>query len=255
MSPALIAGLVLAGLFILILIGFINQVVEKNNLEKARAKAELSNRMRRCSDLSDSFPGQLITSALKLMLTQLELHAGERLMTLDKKNQDLASRVELLRNAAAMGEAIPVTNAPVKILTEAQAKAVRLLLEDLHAQVVWGNKQGQLDTAAAKRWVGEVRRMMVILHIEYFNNLGKQALQQGNAHKARLAFERGIQHVRKQPDKASFQAQLKQLEAHFAHASHLEQTQQKPRLEETSELTEGLKDLESEDDWKKNNIY
>lgn len=255
MSPVLIAGLVLAGLFVLILIGFINQVVEKNNLEKARAKAELNNRMRRCADLSDSFPGQMMTPALKLMLTQLELHAGERLLILEKKNQNLAGRVELLRNAIAMGDAIPVTNAPVKILTEAQAKAVRLLLEDLHAQVVWANKQGQLDTASAKRWTSEVRRLMVILHIEYFNNLGRQALQQGNAHKARLAFERGIQHVRKQPDKASFQSQLKQLEAHFAHASQLEQTQHTPQLDETSELAEGLKDFESEDDWKKTNIY
>lgn len=255
MSPVLIAGLVLAGLFILILIGFINQVVEKNNLEKARMRAELNNRIRRCADLSHSFPGQMMTPALKLMLTQLELHASERLLVLEKKNQSLAERIELLRNATAMGDSIPVTNAPVKILTEAQAKAVRLLLEDLHAQVVWANKQGQLDTASAKRWVGEIQRLMVILHIEYFNNLGRQALQQGNAHKARLAFERGIQHVRKQPDKASFQSQLKQLEAHFAHASNLEQTQQKPRLEETSELAEGLKDLESEDDWKKNNIY
>ena len=64
-----------------------------------------------------------------------------------------------------------------------------------------------------------------------------------------------IQHVRKQPDKASFQSQLKQLEAHFAHASQLEQTQHTPQLDETSELAEGLKDFESEDDWKKTNIY
>jgi len=254
-SPVLIAGLVLAGLFILILIGFINQVVEKNNLEKARARAELNNRMRRCADLSDSFPGQMMSPALKLMLTRLELYVGERLLALEKKNQNLTARVAALREMAALGDAIPVPNIPVKILAEAQAKAVRLLLEDLHAQVVWANKQGQLDTASAKRWVGEVQRMMVILHIEYFNNLGRQALQQGNAHKARLAFERGIQHVRKQPDKASFQAQLQQLEAHFAHASQLEHTQQKPRLEETNELVEGLKDFESEDDWKKNNIY
>ena len=255
MSPVLIAGLVLAGLFMLILIGFINQVVEKNKLEKARARAELNSRMRRCADLSDSFPGQMMTPALKLMLTRLELHVGERLLALDKKNQTLAARLEVLRTAEAMGDAIPVTNAPVKILVEAQAKAVRLLLEDLHAQVVWANKQGQMDTVAARRWVADVQRMMVMLHIEYFSNLGKQALQQGNAHKARLAFERGIQHVRKQPDKASFQSQLQQLEAHFAHASQLEQTQHKPRLDETSELAEGLKDLESEDDWKKNNIY
>lgn len=255
MSPVLIAGLVLAGLFILILIGFVNQLVEKNNLEKARARAEFNNRMRRCADLSDSFPGQMMSPALKLMLTRLELYAGEHLLKLERKNSNLAARVELLRNAASQGEAIPVANAPVKILAEAQAKGVRLLLEDLHAQVVWANKQGQLDSASAKRWVSEIQRMMVILHTDYFNNLGRQALQQGNAHKARLAFERGIQYLRKQPDKAAYQSELQQLEAHFAHASQLEQTQQKPRLDETNELAEGLKDFESEDDWKKNNIY
>lgn len=255
MSPVLIAGLVVSGLFILIAIGVINQIVEKNNLEKARIRADLSDRMRRCANLSDSLPAQMMTPALKLTLTRLELHLGERLLQLDKKNSTVSARVDALRSAAAKADEIEVPNAPVKVATEAQAKEIRLRLEDLYALIVWANKQNQLDTAAAKRWIQHIQHMTVMLHIEYFTNIGQQALKQGSAHKARLAFERGIQHVRKQPNPAEFQSQLAQLEASYTHANKLEQTQQQPKLDEPSELTEGLKNFENEDDWKKNNIY
>ncbi|MGE6529315.1 hypothetical protein ACQKEM_09875 [Pseudomonas sp. NPDC077382] len=255
MSPVLITGLVIAGLFILIAIGVINQIVEKNSLEKARIRAELSDRMRRCANLSASIPGQMMTPELKLLLTRLELGLAEQLLPLDKKNATLEPRVASLRSAVAKGEDIPVENAPVRITTEAQAKEIRLLMEDLHTQIVWAAKQNQLETAAAKRWIQQIQRMMVILHVEYFSNVGQQALQQGSAHKARLAFERGIQHIRKQPNPTEYQAQLSKLEASYSHANKLEQTQQQPKLDEPSELAEGLKSLESEDDWKKNNIY
>ena len=255
MSPVLITGLVAAGLFVLIAIGVINQIVEKNNLEKARRRAELSDRMRRCANLSDSFPGQMMTPALKLLLARLELHLGEQLLPLEKNNAALNARVGALRSAVASGDEIAVPNAPGKVVTEAQAKEVRLLLEDLHAQIIWANKQNLLDTTAAKRWVQHIQRMMVMLHIDYFTNVGQLALQQGSAHKARLAFERGIQHIRKQPNPTDFQPQLQQLEASYTHANKLEQTQRQPKLDEPNELAEGLKHLESEDDWKKNNIY
>ena len=255
MSPVLVAGLVLAGLVVLIAIGFINQIVEKNNLEKARRRAELTDRMRRCASLSDSFPGQMMTPQLKLMLARQQLYLGEQLLSLEKKNTDLVTRLDALRSDVAKGEDIPVPNPPIKVLTEAQAKQIRLLLEDLHSQVMWAAKHGQLDTTAAKRWIKQIQRMLVTLHIDYFNNLGQQALQQGNAHKARQAFERGIQHIRKQANQAEYDAQLKQLEASFAHANQLELTQHQPKLDEPNKLTEGLKELGQEDDWKKNNIY
>jgi len=254
-SPVLIAGLVIAGLFVLIAIGVINQIVEKNNLEKARTRAELGDRMRRCANLSDSFPGQMMTPALKLLLARLELHLGERLVPLDKKNAVLDARVTALRNAVAKGDEIAVENSPVKVVTENQAKEIRLLMEDLHAQIVWANKQNLLDATAAKRWAQQIQRMMVLLHVEYFTNIGQQALQQGSAHKARLAYERGIQHIRKQPNPQDYQSQLAKLEERYAYANKLEQTQQQPKLDEPSELAEGLKSFESEDDWKKNNIY
>lgn len=255
MSPVLITGLVVAGLFALIAIVVVNQIVEKNNLEKARLKAELSDRMRRCANLSASVPGQMMTPALKLLLARQELFLGERLLQLDKKSTALDTRVAALRSAVAKGDDITIENAPVKVLTEAQAKEIRLLMEGLHAQIIWANKQHQLDATTAKHWVHQIQRMMVMLHVEYFTNIGQQALQQGSAHKARLAFERGIQHVRKQANPAEYQAELATLEASYAHANKLEQTHHQPKLDESSELAEGLKTLESDDDWKKNNIY
>lgn len=255
MSPVLIAGLVLAGLFVLIGIGFINQMVERKNLETARLRAELTDRMRRCANLSEIFPGQMMSPPLKLMLARLQLYLGDQLLPLDKKNAALATRLDVLRKDIAKGADIPVQNPPITVLTEDQAKQIRLILEDLHAQVVWAAKQGQLDNAAAKHWVGEIRRLLVMLHVEFFNNLGQQALQQNNPHKARQAFERGIQHIRKQADQANFKAPLQQLEANFEHANQLEQAQHQPSLDEPNELTEGLKGFDAEDDWKKNNIY
>ncbi len=255
MSPVLITGLVVAGLCVLIAIGVINQIVEKNNLEKARQRAELNDRIRRCAILSDSFPGQMMTPELKLLLSRLELFLIERLLPLDKKNATLQARAAALNNAIGKGQDVPVQNAPVKVLTEAQAKEIRLLAEDLHTLIVWANKQNQLDATSAKRWVHQIQRMMVMLHVEYFTNVGQLALQQGSAHKARLAFERGIQHVKKQPNPADYQPQMASLEASYAHANRLEQTQHKPNLDEPSELAEGLKSIESDNDWKKNNIY
>ena len=62
--------------------------------------------------------------------------------------------------------------------------------------------------------------MLAILHIEFFTNLGKQALQQNQPQRARLAFERGVQHIRRQPAPAPYQAQLKQLEALLSMPTH-----------------------------------
>lgn len=255
MSPALIAGLVVAGLFLLLAIGYLNQLVERNNLEKARRRADLSDRMRRCAALSRGFPGQMMTPRLKLLLARVELFLGEQLAPLDKANASLTARITELRSAAGQGEEIVVDNPPVQILSEASAKEARLQLEDLHALIIWAAKQNLLDTEAARGWLQNVQHMLVMLHVDYFNNHGKAALQQNNPHKARLAYERGLQYIRKQKDQAKYQPQLKQLEASYRHANQLEQQHQGPALEEPSELAEGMKKFEDDDDWKINSIY
>ncbi|MGE4405945.1 MAG: hypothetical protein AB7E40_10585 [Pseudomonas sp.] len=251
----MITGLILAGVFLLVIIVYTIQIVEKNNLEKARRRADLNDRCRRCAELSDGLPGQMMTPALKLLLTGLELDLSKRLLPLDKGNDKLAARIHALRSELAKGEAIEVRNPPRQILTEAQAKEARFMLEDLHAQIVRATKDGQLQQAEAKRWLQDIQRMLAILHIEFFTSLGRQALQQNLPQRARLAFERGIQHIRKQPSPAAYQAQFKQLQALLDHADRLVLKNERPQAEEPSELTEGMKAFDDEDLWKKKNVY
>jgi len=254
MSPLVITLLVVAGLAVLISIGYINHMVENSKLEKARLKADLSDRLRRCAEVSASLPGQLMSPPLKLLLSRLELQFGERLQPLDKNNAALKARVEELRELVGKGESIPVRNPPQPIVSEVKAKDIRFLLENLHGQITRGAQDGLLQVNEAKHWVQEVRHMLVQLHVEFFTNLGQQALQQNQPGQARLAFERGVQYLRKQPDPTRYQAQLTQLENHLARANALVLENVKPTTEGPSELTEGLKSMEG-DDWKKKNIY
>ncbi|MDZ3990530.1 hypothetical protein PspTeo4_01856 [Pseudomonas sp. Teo4] len=67
---------------------------------------------------------------------------------------------------------------------------MRFLLEALHTQIVRATQENVLQTNEGKYWVKEIRHILVLLHIEFFNNLGQQALQQEQPGQARLAFER-----------------------------------------------------------------
>jgi hypothetical protein len=80
----MITLLVVAGIALLIAIGYMNHVVENNKLERARTKIELNDRLRRCGEITETFPGQFMTPALKLLLTRLELNVCQRLLNLEK---------------------------------------------------------------------------------------------------------------------------------------------------------------------------
>lgn len=254
MTPLMITLFIVAGIALLIAIGYMNNVVENNKLEKARLKIDLSERIRRCGEITESFPGQLMTPALKVLLARLELNLNQRLLAQDKKNPDLTARIGELQALIAKGEAIPINNSTSPILTEARAKDVRHLLEALHSQITRAAQEGFLPASEAKHWVREVRHILVQLHIEFFNNLGQHALQQNQPGQARLAFERGVQYLRKQPEPAIYQEQLNYLEKLLARANSMVLTNIAPTENEVNPLTEGLKTDDS-DNWKKKVIY
>lgn len=254
MTPLMITLFIVAGIALLIAVGYMNNVVENNKLEKARLKIDLSERLRRCGEITESFPGQLMTPALKVLLTRLELNLNQRLLAQDKKNPALMTRIGELEGLVAKGEGIPVSNRPNPILTETRAKDVRHLLEALHSQIARAAQEGFLPAAEAKHWIREVRHILVLLHIEFFNNLGQHALQQNQPGQARLAFERGVQYLRKQPEPAIYQEQLKYLEKLLARANSMVLTNIAPTEDEVNELTEGLKTDET-DNWKKKVVY
>lgn len=254
LTPSMITLLVIAGIVLLIAIGYINHMVENNKLEKARLKVEFNDRIRRCSEVNETFPGQMMSPALKLLLTRLELNATQRLLLLNKSSVPLKARVAELDALVAKGDSIPVNNPPRPILTEAKAKDARFLLETLHGQVTRAAKDRVLASNEAKQWLKEIRHLLVILHIEFFNNLGQLALQQNQPGQARLAFERGAQYLRKQPD-ALYSSHLKAFEAQLARANAILQNNLEPSTQEVNELTEGLRTDEIEGDWKKKAIY
>ncbi|MCP8467275.1 hypothetical protein NK553_25300 [Pseudomonas sp. ZM23] len=255
MSPLVITVLVLVGIALLVAIGYINHLVENRKLEQARQRADLLDRCRRCSDISESMPGQFMSPALKLLLSRFELALGERLLAVDKQNAQIKERVAELRPLVAQGDSIPVRNAPQAILTEAKAKEVRFLFEALHAQLTRCTQDGMLPRNEAQQWVKEIRHLLTLLHIDFFGNLGQQALQQGQPRQARLAFERGVQYMRKQADAGRYQAQLQQMENQLARANSMVLETAQPATDENSELNDGLKALDDDDLWKKKNLY
>jgi hypothetical protein len=251
-TPLLITLLIVAGIALLIVIGYLNNVVENGKLERARLKIELADRLRRCGEITETFPGQFMTPALKLLLTRLELNLNQRQLAVDKHNAQLKARMAELEGLIALGEKIPVNNPPNPIQTE--VKDVRFLLEALHNQVTRAAHEGFLPAPEAKHWVKEIRHILVLLHIEFFNNLGQQALQKGQPGQARLAFERGVQYLRKQPEPKVYEEQLTYLEKLLGRANAQVLDQMEPAEDEHNELTQGLKTDEDET-WKKKVMY
>nr|WP_290445199.1 MULTISPECIES: hypothetical protein [unclassified Pseudomonas] len=250
----MITLLIVAGIALLIVIGYLNNVVENSKLERARLKVELADRLRRCGEITETFPGQFMTPALKLLLTRLELNLNQRQLALDKHSGDLKARIAELEGLISQAERIPVNNPPSPIHTEAKAKDVRFLLELLHNQIVRATQEGFLATNEGKYWVKEIRHILVLLHIEFFNNLGQQALQQNQPGQARLAFERGVQYLRKQPEPKQYEEQLTYLEKLLNRANAQVLDQMEPAENDQNALTQGLKTDEDET-WKKKVIY
>ncbi|MDE1166347.1 MAG: hypothetical protein PW845_13375 [Pseudomonas sp.] len=255
MTPLMITLLIVAGIVILIAIGYLNNVVENNKLEKSRLKIELNDRLRRCGEITETFPGQYMTPALKLLLTRLELNLNQRLLAHDKNNTGTKARLAELQAEIAKGESISINNPPMPIQTEIKAKDVRFQLEALHSQITRAAQDGFLPANEAKHWIREIRHILVLLHIEFFNNLGQQALQQEQPGQARLAFERGVQYLRKQPEPALYAEQLAYMEKLLGRSNSMVLSSREAQVEaEQSELTDGLKD-DDEENWRKKKAY
>lgn len=256
MTPLIITLMVVAGIVLLIAIGYLNHVNENKKVERARALVELNDRLRRCSELSETFPGQLMTPALKLLLVRLEFNVVQRLTQLERRsNPGLQERETELQALIAQGDNLTVSNPPAPIQTEAKAKDVRFLLEAMHGQVTRAAHDGFLQTTEAKHWIREIRNLLVLLHIEFFNNLGQQAMAAAQPGQARLAFERGVQYLRNQAEPAPWKSHLAAMERQLARANAMVLDTIAPTEDDNNELTEGLKVVEADAEWKKKAIY
>ncbi|SHL86812.1 hypothetical protein [Phytopseudomonas punonensis] len=254
MSSLVITMAIIGGITLLVLLAYVNQLSENNKRKKARLKADLAERYRRIADLNEQLAGQLMTPELKLLLCKLQLHFAERILEADKKDSVYVAMAEELRKLIAMGADIPVRNAPFPVTDDARAAQVRTQLEALHGQVNKFAQAGLLPVDEAKHWVKEIRHQLVQLYIELYGNQAKQALQQQQNGHARLALERGVQFLQKQPDTARYQATLLQFQKQLERVNAMLVSSQAPSGDADSELTEGLKSME-DDGWKKKALY
>lgn len=253
----MITLLIVAGAAILIAIGFLNNVVEANKVARTRSRHELNDRLRRCAEINETFPGQLLGPELKLLLYRLELHMSKKLLPLDKSNPALKERIPELETLVAQGNEVQINNPPNPIQTEERAKEVSYQLEVMHHQVIRATQEGMLGPGESRHSVNLIRHVLVLLHIEFFNNLGQKAFQDGEPGHARLAFERGVQYLKKQPEPSVYSEQLRYLEKLLVRANDMVMNNIRHHQAEASELTEGLKEETAEDEskWRKKAIY
>ncbi|MCJ8168064.1 hypothetical protein [Atopomonas sediminilitoris] len=249
MSPLIIVLLITAAVVVLAVIAFINHSMEQARLQRMRLKAECTDRIRRLMELSELFPGQFMTPELKAMLIRLELHFAQKLNEVDKGSQN--SRIAELSKILEKPNEIAVNNAKVRIDTEAKAKKVKQLLEVLMHQIQRATQEGLVAQKEAKHWAKEIRNMLVKLHIQLFSTQGEVCLQKEQPRQARLAFERGVTFLKKQPDIDQHQPALAEFEARLAKANAMVMDQDKVSAEENSALGEAVEDLEQEQEWKK----
>ncbi len=255
MSPLLITALIIGGIALLIAIGYINHVVENSKLEKARLKAELNDRVRRCAQISESLPGQFVSPSLKLLMSQIELSLSEQQLALEKKaDAGLKARIEELRALVAKGESIPVRNPPQAILTEDKAKEVRFLFEALHAQLTRFTRTATCRAAGADLGQGDSPPPGAPAY-----RVLRQSRPAGPAAERTAPGAPGLRTRRPVPAQAAelarYQAELQQMEAQLARANAMVLNNSQPASEEPSELNEGLKALDADDLWKKKNVY
>lgn len=255
MSSLVITMAIIGGITLLVLIAYLNQLAERSKRKKSRLKADLAERYRRVADINEQLAGQMMTPQLKLLLSSLQLQAAERMLEADKHDAACGAMVQELRKNIALGDAIPVRNAPFPVTDDARAQQVRAQLEALHGQITKAAQTGVLPVDEAKQWVQSIRHMLAQLYIELYGNQARQALQQQQTGHARLALERAVQFLQKQSDTARYQAQLAQFEQQLAQVNAMLVNPDKPSGEEPSELNEGLKSLSDDGDWKKKALY
>lgn len=252
MSSVTIIVLILGGIVALLMVGYLNSTVEKNKLEKARKRAELSERQQRIEALSEALPRQFLTVALKQLLHKLELHFVEGILANDAQNKKMQGRALLLNERLGLGEQYAIGNPETSMQTEEQVKETRFQLESLQAQLVRAAEEQLITVVQLKPAVAHIQVQLINLYLDYFRASGQRFMQQGQPRQARLAYERAVKLLKRQTA-PQFTQQLPQFEQLLDRASKLvlEQTQKTAARE--NELS-GAVDSE-QDEWKKKQLY
>ena len=253
MSPLVITLFVVIGILTLGIIVYISHALEKAKLNKARLKADLVDRIKRCERLVVQLPGQFMSLELKSLLQRIQLSYLEQLARIDRGAPNVQSQISALRNPL---DASRIDNAVVHVRSNEIAKGLRFQLEGSNAQIVHAGQQSILSRSETVKWTNEVRKMLISLNLELFSSLGTNALRLKQGGQAKLAFERGLQYLSKLPERDHYQAERHKFEEQLKVADSLVVHQMSNGGNAATELTTGIENLvKEEEQWKRKTIY
>lgn len=255
MSPIFITGLVLFGIFALLMLGYINSQLEKSRLEKARRRSELIDRQSRLESLSDALPSQYLTVPLKQGLHQLELVFVRELIENEPGDKKMLARAEELNERISQGAAYSIPNPAAQLSSDEQLKEVRFQLESLHAQLKRAAQEKNLPIAQAKQWLEHIKQQLIHLYLDFFQHSGQQQLQRGEPRQSRLLFERAVTLIRKQQNLTPFKERLANFEQLLEKTNAIVMEHNQQAVEQSNALSEAMGSMEEDDLWKKKQMY
>ena len=254
MSSTTIMALVFGAIIVLLLLGYLNHILEKARIEKARKKAEQAERQMRLEMLSDSIPRQFLTPDFKQLLHRVELHFAKQLLDAEPGNKKLEERLLQLQERLELGGAYQSDNPQLSLQDEAQVKEVRFLLESLQAQLVRAAQDRVLSAQELKGAVGHIQLQLINLYLEYFRSNGQRMMQQGQFRQAKIAYERAVKLIRRQTS-TQFTGQLETFTRLLKQAEAAVEQQNRQSLSRQNELAGKVESETSEEAWKKKQIY
>lgn len=253
MSPLLIGGLVAGGLLLLILIGIVSHGLERARIQRARVTAEMRARVRLIDDIEQHLPAKVFTPELQQLLLRIRLNLLEKWLQADRGNSDASQQLNQTREQLKNPQ--PLTRTDAEITSEAQAKQIRLRLEDLHKLIGQAHAEGVIDKNERQKWTAHIRKALIGNALDMFQSLAQQALQQDKPRMAKLQYERAIAYLQKQNNPA-FADLIAQFKAKHQHAERLTIEHERAQDSGNTELSAGVSELEAEDAaWKKKAVY
>lgn len=252
MSPFLIGLLVAGGIIILLVIGYINQSLERARVQRARQSAELAARLRLLAQAQAQLPAAFLPAELRSQLQLVEIAMLEKLLRLDNKQEAASKRLELLRSSTADNDA--PSQSGLQINNEEQSKELRAQLENLDKLMVQAASEGQINGNDLQRWQKHIRQCLLHTQLETFQSLARLAMQQGKPRVAKLQYERAVGFLSKlnSPALANKLAEFKAMQAQAEQAAIRAEQQGS----NDSELLAGMQELEKQDEtWKKKSVY
>ncbi len=253
MSPLLIGGLVAGGLLLLVIIGIVSHGLERARLQRARATAEMRARVRLVGDIEQQIPAKVFTPDLQHLLLRIRLNLLEKWLQFDRGNAEATQQVSLTREQ--LNNPQPLSRIDADITSEAQAKEIRLRLEDLHKLIGQAQTDGVIDKNERQKWTAHIRKALISNALDMFQSMAQQAIQQGKPRMAKLQYERAIAYLQKQNNPA-FADLITQFKAKHQHAERLAIEHERAQDSGNTELSAGISVLEAEDEaWKKKAVY